>query len=437
VNVAVVGLGYVGAVTAACLAELGHTVTGIDVDEAKVDSIRRGESPIVEPRLAALIEAAVASKRLRAATEPADVLRSADVVVVCVGTPARGDGTVNLEFVERAVAAIGREIARSERFQVVAVRSTVPPGTTSTMVRPVLEQASGRVAGEAFGLAMVPEFLREGSGVEDFFEPPFTVVGTEDDRSFEYVAQLLAPLERPIHRASSEAAESLKYVCNAFHAVKVSFANEIGRLLSALGVDSREVMDLFRQDTKLNISGAYLRPGFAFGGSCLPKDLRALLHLARVLNVETPVLRGALGSNEAQLQRAARRVLDTGERHAALLGLSFKPETDDLRESPYVELAETLLGKGMQLKIFDPVVNPDRLTGANRRYVETRLPHLNTLLVASAKEAVEGSGVVIAATADRDALRAIVHARPRHVIDLHGGLGDEVEELPGYEGVAW
>jgi GDP-mannose 6-dehydrogenase len=435
--IVVVGLGYVGAVTAACLAELGHTVVGVDVDRQKVDEIEAGRSPIIEPRLDELVAKGRKSGRLQVTTDLASALGACDVVMICVGTPARSDGTVNLEHVERVSGEIGRELARIQKFVAVVFRSTVPPGTVDGQLRPVLERESSLRADDDFGVAMTPEFLREGSGVADFFEPPFIVAGVRDERTLGIVAELFAGLERPTHALSIDQAESLKYACNAFHAVKITFANEVGRLLGAVGVDAREVMHVFREDETLNISTAYLRPGFAFGGSCLPKDMRALMHLARVHDVDVPMLTGILRSNESHLRLAVRRVLDADAREVALLGLSFKPETDDLRESPYVELAETLVGKGVQLRIYDPIVNPERLIGANRRYIESHLPHLQEMLVSTPDAALNGARVAVVGTSDSATIRALVAARPEHVLDVHGRLGADAEALPGYEGIAW
>jgi GDP-mannose 6-dehydrogenase len=436
-NVVVVGLGYVGAVTAVCLAELGHAVVGVDIDRSKVEEIEDGRSPIVEPRLGELVASGRASGRLKVTTELEGAVSGCDVVIVCVGTPARSDGTVNLEYVERVSEQIGCELARAVGFVAVVYRSTVPPGTVDGQLRLVLERESGRRADEDFGVAMAPEFLREGSGVADFFEPPFIVAGVRDERTLGIVTELFAGLERPTHALSIEQAESLKYACNAYHALKITFANEVGRLLGAVGVDARDVMQVFCKDERLNISTAYLRPGFAFGGSCLPKDMRALMHLARIHDVEVPVLAGILRSNESHLRLAVRRILDAEARDVALLGLSFKPETDDLRESPYVELAETLVGKGVRLRIYDPIVNPERLIGANRRYIESHLPHLEEMLVSTPDAALNGVRVAVVGTSDSATIRALVAARPDHVLDVHGRLGSDAEALPGYEGIAW
>jgi GDP-mannose 6-dehydrogenase len=304
-------------------------------------------------------------------------------------------------------------------------------------MRPILERVSGRRVDEDFGVGMVPEFLREGSGVDDFFDPPFTAAGVRDDRTLELVRRTFASVEQPLHALSIEGAESLKYACNAFHAVKITFANEIGRLLAAVDVDAREVMRVFCEDRQLNISPAYLRPGFSFGGSCLPKDLRGLMHIARLADVDVPMLNGVMRSNDSHLQLATRRIIDSGERTVALLGLSFKPQTDDLRESPYVELAEFLGGKGLDVRIFDSIIQPARLFGANRQYIEKHLPHLQRMLCSTPQEAIRDAGIGVVATADGAVVRALLEAPPRIVLDLHGSVSREVEALPGYSGIAW
>ena len=382
-KVAVVGLGYVGTVTAACLASRGHHVWGVDVDAAKVDEIRSGRSPVAEPGLDALVSRTVADGRLRATTSCADALDRADVSLVCVGTPSAARGGTDLSHVRRAVddiVAALRVVAppASGRHSVV-IRSTVPPGTVENVVTPALTDG---LAGTqiAVGAAMCPEFLREGSGIADFFASPFLVVGTSDPGVAQTVTDLFGFLDQPVRVVDVRTAEALKYACNAFHATKVSFANEMARLFRLLGVDSREVMALFCEDQVLNISPAYLRPGFAFGGSCLPKDLRSLLHLARMNGADLPLLAGTLATNELVINEAVDRVVACDGRTVALLGLSFKMDTDDLRESPNVELAERLIGKGFDVRIYDPVVNPARLVGANRRHVESKLPHLGRLL---------------------------------------------------------
>jgi GDP-mannose 6-dehydrogenase len=437
-DVAIFGLGYVGAVTAACLASRGHRVIGVDPDLAKVISISGGNAPVVEPELGALVANAVASHRLTATTDPAVGLDTAAVALLCVGTPPRGaDGGVDLASVEHAATEIGTYLRTSEQYLAVVVRSTVPPGTIERVVIPALEQASGRGLGDGFGVASCPEFLREGTGVVDFFDPPFTVVGADEERCAKVVSELLSFLDRRVRIVPIATAEALKYACNAFHALKISFANELGRVCRPLDVDARDVLALLCEDERLNISAAYLRPGFAFGGSCLPKDLDALLHVARVNFVDTPLLSGVRATNELVIRAAMDEVLATGFRRVTLLGLSFKPETDDLRSSPFVELAERLLGKGIDLTIYDPVVQPDRLLGANRRYVEHRLPHLQRLLVDDLERSLVRSDVVVVGYADSRITAAITRCPPRCVVDLAGRLGDDIETLPGYRAVTW
>jgi GDP-mannose 6-dehydrogenase len=317
------------------------------------------------------------------------------------------------------------------------VRSTVPPGSVEEVVIPALEAASGRQVGDGFGVVMCPEFLREGTGVADFFDPPFTIIGAEEDRCAKVATDLFSFLECPTHVVALRTAECLKYACNAFHAVKISFANEVGRICRSVGVDSRALMELFCQDSRLNTSSAYLRPGFAYGGSCLPKDLDALLYLARTNAIDTPVLSGVRTTNELVVKAAVKDVLATGMRRVTLLGLSFKPQTDDLRASPFVELAEQLVGKGIDLTVYDPVVRPERLFGANLRYVQQRLPHLHRLLVDDVSRSLVRSDVAIVGIATPEIRTMLAANPPRFVFDLIGGLGDDVEELPGYRGVSW
>jgi GDP-mannose 6-dehydrogenase len=439
-KVAVVGLGYVGTVTAACLASRQHDVYGVDVDAAKVDEIRSGRSPVAEPGLDALVARVVAEGRLRATTSCAEALDRADVSLICVGTPSTARGGTDLTFLRRAVddlvAALRMAAPPASGRHSVIIRSTVPPGTVDDVVTPVL---AGGLAGApiAAGAGMCPEFLREGSGIADFFASPFLIVGTADPGVGETVSELFGFLDQPVRVVDVRVAEALKYACNAFHATKVSFANEMARIFRLLGVDSREVMHLFCEDQVLNISPAYLRPGFAFGGSCLPKDLRSLLHLARVNGADLPLLAGTLATNELVIGEVVNRVIGYGAQPVALLGLSFKSDTDDLRESPNVEVAERLIGKGFEVRIYDPIVHPARLVGANRRHVESKLPHLGRLLVHEPGEALRGAGVAIVSAGDAAVQEALLGTPPPHVIDLGGRLSRQVESLPGYEGLGW
>lgn len=439
-RVAVFGLGYVGTVTAAGLASRGHQVVGVDVDRLKVEAIQQGRSPVVEPGIAEAIADAVSSGTLQATTDARVAIDGAEVSLICVGTPSLTSGETDLRYISRALTdlrdAMHEASPPATGFHSVVIRSTVPPGTGARVVAPTFRDAQ-LAAGWTVGTAMCPEFLREGSGVEDFFDPPFVVVGSRDERTRRALTELFAFLGQDVHQVSVETAEALKYACNAFHATKVSFANEMGRLLRLHNVDAREVMQIFCEDHKLNISPTYLRPGFAFGGSCLPKDLRALQHMARMSGVDVPLLSGTTLTNDLVVRDVLDRIVAAGYRRVCILGLSFKMDTDDLRESPNVELAERLIGKGFDVRIYDPIIHPDRLVGANRRYVEARLPHLNRLLAHSPQEALADAEVVVVASSDPAALEALSASTPDVVMDLHGRLGTSVEALPGYEGVGW
>ncbi len=401
-----------------------------------------GVPPVIEPGLDTLLAKAVGSGALRVTGSVADGLTDSDISIVCVGTPSAAGGSTDLRQVQRVVREIGSVLAASDRPHTFVIRSTVPPGTVDDVVRPLLEETSGRTIGTDLHVAMCPEFLREGTSVDDFFHPPFLVVGGER-AAVDAVRELFAFVDAPHHAVDLRSAESLKYACNAYHALKVSFTNELARLYRMLGVDSRQVMEVFVGDDQLNISPAYLRPGFAFGGSCLPKDLRSLLHLARMNSVDLPVLQGALASNEMLVRDVAERVLDAvecsgaGNRRVALLGLSFKHNTDDLRESPNVALAEILIGKGLDVQIHDPFVNTATLTGANLRYVQQRLPHLHKVLHDDAEAALLGAHVAVVSSAGADVLLRLVGSAPPVVIDLDGRLGPDVEALAGYQGVGW
>jgi GDP-mannose 6-dehydrogenase len=439
-RIAIFGLGYVGTVTAAGLASQGHDVCGVDVDAVKVNHIRSGRSPVVEPGIDRLIATAVESGRLRADTDPVVALDRADVSLLCVGTPSLPHGGTDLTYLRRALEDIRRGLAAARPpasgFHAVVVRSTVPPGTGDDLVHETFA-GTPLPAGWAVGTAMCPEFLREGSGVADFFRPPFVVLGTSDGRVADLLTDMFSFLDREIRVVGVRSAEALKYACNAFHATKVSFANEMARIFRVLGVDSREVMQVFSEDTILNISAAYLMPGFAFGGSCLPKDLRALLDMARVNVLDVPLLAGTLRTNELVITDVVDRLIASPFRTVAMLGLSFKMDTDDLRESPNVELAERLIGKGFDVRIYDPIVNPERLVGSNLRYIESRLPHLRRLLYATPREALAGSEAALVATSDGRVLDELRTEPPGWILDLHGRLGAEIEQLPGYEGIGW
>jgi len=437
-KVAVFGLGYVGTVSAACLAANGHDVWGVDPDEVKVAAISAGQSPVMEPGLQDLVAQSVAAGSLHASVLPMAALEKADVSLLCVGTPSTTSGEANLAYIYRVVEDLVQPLSESPRAptsHTIIIRSTVPPGTVEDVT--AIVRGSFGDGGPEVSVAVCPEFLREGTGIADFLSPPFTVIGASDLRAIATVSQLFAFLDAPLRVVHPRTAESLKYACNAFHATKVTFANELGRILSRLGVDSREVMEIFCEDTALNISPKYLRPGFAFGGSCLPKDLLSLLYLARAESIDVPLLSGTLASNRLTIAEAIDRVVSSEGLRVALLGLSFKSGSDDLRESPYVDLAETLLGKGYEVRIYDPALNPSSLVGANRQYVESRLPHLKRILTDAPETAIAGADMAIVSHATPEVVAALLASPPHKIIDLSGRLGPEIEALACYEGFAW
>ena len=375
-DMAIFGLGYVGAVSAACFSKDGHAVIGVDLNEGKTALIEAGKSPVIEEGVDGLIEAAVASGRLRATSDSRAAILESELALVCVGTPSAGNGNLDLTYVERVCEEIGDALRSKDDFTTVIVRSTVLPGTMRHLVIPTLERCSRKKAGEDFGVGFFPEFLREGSAVADFYNPPKVVFAASDERTSSQLEALNQGLDAPVLPVDFEVAEMVKYADNTWHAIKVAFANEVGSISKALGVDGTDVMDVFCRDTKLNISPKYLKPAFAFGGSCLPKDVRALAYRGRTLDLDLPLINAIMPSNRSHVDRALQLVRDCKQRKIGVLGLSFKAGTDDLRESPMVELVERLLGKGHDIRIFDRNVNLGRLVGANRAYIYQQLPHI-------------------------------------------------------------
>jgi GDP-mannose 6-dehydrogenase len=435
-KVAVVGLGHLGCIAAACLAHAGHEIVAVDCDDGKVGQVLAGRSPVLEPGLAELVGRGRARGRLKATTDLATAVRSSAVTVICVGTPSQPSGHASLTALERAIGQIGRALAGLDGFHVLLVKSTVPPGSTEARLLPILHAQAPDLRAHV-GVAVCPDFLREGSGVGDFQDPPYTVIGSHDARAVAAARELFSFTDRPTHVVDIRTAEAVKYASNAFHAVKVVFANEIGRLCRELEVDARTVMDLFRRDDRLNLSGAYLHPGFSFGGSCLPRDLRTVLHQAELRDVDLPMLAAAVRSNAGHINHVARTVLDRNVGSATLLGLSFKPGTADLRQSPFVELAAILVDKGVEMRIHDPEVDPAALSGENRRYVDARLSGLYTMLWDDPLRALHGVDCALVGRAGRPVIEALLAHPPAHVVDLSGRLGSAVEALPGYVGIAW
>lgn len=437
-KVSIFGLGYVGAVSAGCLVRDGHQVWGCDIDQTKLDLLASGQTPIIEEGMQALIADAASSGRLHVTTQAAEALGATEISLICVGTPSLKTGGQDLTAVKRLAEQLGDALRSKDTFHVFVVRSTVLPGTVEGIVKPILEARSGKKAGKGFGLAFQPEFLREGTSIKDYDNPPFTVVGVLDSGAEQALRNLFGHLPCEFVVTTIESAEMLKMCCNTFHALKITFANEVGRVCQSLGVDSHMVMDLLVKDRQLNISPAYLKPGFAFGGSCLPKDVRALLNVARTNDVEIPMLAGILPSNQIHIEQAVDWVLGTGKRSIGMIGLAFKSGTDDLRESPLVTMVERFIGKGMELKIFDPEVNISRLVGANRRYIEETIPHIGALMHKDAQEVVQGSQVLIVGLRNKAVLEVLhSHLRDDHLVLDLVNLPQRDQLRGEYRGVCW
>ena len=425
-NVSVFGLGYVGCVTAACLARDGHQVIGVDVSADKVAMINEGRSPIVEPGLEPLVQRMVREGRLSATTSSTDAVAESDLALICVGTPDIGHGQPDMEAMSRVADTIGKTCAGRTRPFTVVIRSTVLPGTNDLMRARLMAAAAEASAGgdlPPVKLASNPEFMREGCSIKDFDHPPFVLIGSDDEESAGVLRALYASVDAQVVVTTIRTAEMIKYVCNTYHALKVCFANEIADLCDALDADSQEVMRIFRMDHKLNISEAYLTPGFAFGGSCLPKDVRAMLCAGRIKALDLPLLTAIMPSNEGQVRHAVDKVLQLKKRKIGVVGLAFKPDTDDLRESPMVTLVETLIGKGCDVRILDPNVVMARLRGANRTYIENEIPHISSLLCETAENLVEHADIIVIGAKGADAEQVLAAARPdQAIVDLTRGV---------------
>ena len=436
-RVSIFGLGYVGAVSAGCLARGGHEVLGVDPARTKVDLINEGRSPIIERDINEIIAAAVADGSLRATDDVAAAIRGTEISFICVGTPSQSNGNLDLQYVERVCEQIGTEISRKEERHVVVVRSTILPGTMRNLVIPVLEKASGLDAGDGFGVCNNPEFLREGTAVHDYLNPPKTVIGESDVRSGDLLASFYTDLDAPLIRTEIETAEMVKYVDNVWHALKVTFANEVGNICKAVGIDGHAVMDIFCQDLKLNIAATYLKPGFAFGGSCLPKDLRALNYKGKSLDLDLPVLNAVLPSNERQIATGLRMITGKGSRKVGILGFSFKAGTDDLRESPLIEVIERLIGKGYDLRLYDRNVELATLVGANRDFILNKIPHISRLMVSSIDEVLAHADTVVIGNGAPEFEDVPDRVRPGQVVVDLVRIVDRRSDGETYDGICW
>lgn len=435
-KISIFGLGYVGAVSAGCLARDGHSVIGIDPYRPKVDLINAGNTPVIENEIAEIINSSVAEGRLRATQDAKEAVMNSVISLICVGTPSQLNGSLDLKYVRKVCEEIGEAIREKSAFHVVVARSTMLPGSMRNIVIPILEERSGKKAGVDFGVCNNPEFLREGTAVYDYDNPPKTVIGETDSKGGEILASLYAHLDAPLIRTNVETAEMVKYTDNVWHALKVGFANEIGNICKAAGIDGHSVMEIFCQDTKLNLSSYYMKPGFAFGGSCLPKDVRALHYKAKSFDLNVPIIESIMPSNRYQVEKGIKMITSKSNKKIGILGFSFKAGTDDLRESPLVEVIERLLGKGYDIRLYDKNVNIASLVGANRDYILNQIPHISKLMVQSIEEIMlHAETIVIGNGADefKDILER-VHEN-QVVVDLVR-ITDRISG-EGYDGICW
>lgn len=436
-RISIFGMGYVGTVSAGCLACDGHEVVGIDPIDTKVDLINAGCTPIVEAEIGEIVAEAVRTKRLRATSDQTEAILETDLSFVCVGTPSQANGNLDLTYIRRVCEQIGQAIKNKAGRHTIVIRSTVLPGTMRQMIIPVLEEHSGKKAGVDFGLCNNPEFLREGSAVKDFYGPPKTVIGELDSESGDLLAGLYAKLDAPMIRTDIETAEMVKYVDNSWHALKIGFANEIGNLCKSCSIDAQKVMKIFCQDKKLNISSAYLEPGFAFGGSCLPKDLRALVYTAKSHDLQLPIMSSILPSNEMQIAKGLQLILGKGSKQVGVLGFSFKAGTDDLRESPMIEVIERLLGKGYDLRIYDKNVKLASLVGANRDFILNRIPHISRLMVDEVDAVLEHAKTIVIGNKDPEFSSVPHRLRDGQSVVDFVRITSQRSENGKYEGICW
>lgn len=436
-KISIFGLGYVGAVSAACLAKDGHEVIGVDPIDVKVNIINSGQTPIIEKDIDEIIKLTTDQGRLKATKSANEAIENSELSLVCVGTPSQLNGNLDTSYVRRVCENIGNALKRKTDPHVVVIRSTILPGTIKNIVIPSLEESSGKKVGRDFGVCNNPEFLREGTAVYDFYNPPKTVIGETDEKSGDLLASIYGHLDAPLIRTSIEAAEMVKYVDNVWHALKVGFGNEIGNICKSIGVDSHEVMDIFCMDTKLNISPYYLKPGFAFGGSCLPKDVRALNYKSKMLDLELPIINAILPSNIKHIENGIRMVVETGHRRIGFLGFSFKAGTDDLRESPIIEMIERLIGKGYEIKLYDANVNLASLIGANKNFILNRIPHISKLMVNTLDEVVDFAQTIVIGNNSEEFHDLIIKTtEDQKVIDLVRAVDDQAKN-ENYNGICW
>ncbi|MHB1528900.1 MAG: nucleotide sugar dehydrogenase [Acidiferrobacteraceae bacterium] len=436
-KISIFGLGYVGAVSAGCLASDGHHVIGVDPNRSKVELINSGKTPIIEKDIGEMIAKAVASGHLRATPDVHEAVTGSDISLVCVGTPSQLNGNLDLSAVRKVCEEIGAALRGKTGFHVVVARSTMLPGSMRSVVIPALEEASGKRVGVEFGVCNNPEFLREGTAVRDYYNPPKTVIGETDPQAGDLLIQVYDKIQAPLIRTTVETAEMVKYADNAWHALKVTFANEIGNLCKAVGIDGHQVMDIFCRDTKLNLSSYYLKPGFAFGGSCLPKDVRALTYKGRSLDLDLPVLNAILPSNLRQVERGVDMITSYGKKKIGILGFAFKAGTDDLRESPLVHLIETLIGKGYELRLYDRNVNMASLTGANRDYILNHIPHIARLMVAQLEEVLQFAEVIVIGNSAEEFREVLNQRKAGQVIVDLVRVAQERSDPGRYEGICW
>jgi GDP-mannose 6-dehydrogenase len=436
-KISIFGLGYVGTVSAACFAHNGHKVIGVDKNETKIDIIKNGRSPVIEKGLEPIIADEIRRGRLITTGDEAYAIMESNISFICVGTPSKPNGSLDLKYIKKVIQEIGKNIADKKTYHIIVVRSTILPGTTEDVIIPILENESGKKAGIDFGVVFNPEFLRESSAVNDFFNPARTVIVAVSKKDFDMVAECYKDINAPLIMTEIRTAEMVKYSDNIFHSLKVCFSNEIGNVCKALGVDSHDVMDIFSQDTKLNLSPVYLKPGFAFGGSCLPKDLRALTYCAKTLDLDLPLINSIIPSNEFQIKNALQRVLDLGKKRIGILGFAFKAGTDDLRESPVVKLIELLLGKGFSIKIYDQKVSLAKLFGANKEFIEKKIPHISKLMVEEIDEVLKHSEVVIIGNRSIEFSLIFPKLKPEQIVLDLVRITRTIESPAKYDGLCW